>query len=112
MDIAGCTRVCSRQAKLSPLSGKGQHPLQNINVADLLLLCRTRLGWWSKSEGGGDKTSRWYGPDRAKFLGEPLLLVVFAGERVPWAGTGSGRQTGGSPAGPEKQGFVFKDRLG
>jgi len=30
---------------------------------------RTRLGWWSKSEGGGDKTSRWYGPDRAKFLG-------------------------------------------
>ena len=59
---------------------EGKQPPQNATVADLRLIwCRTRLGWWSQSEGGGDKTSRWYGPDRAKFLGEHLLLVLCPG---------------------------------
>ena len=69
------------------LSVQGKHPLQNTTVADLHpTWCRSRLGWWSQSEGGGDKTSRWYGPDRAKFLGELLLLWCFQREEVLWQG--------------------------
>ena len=72
---------------------QGKHPSQNVTVADLhLIWCRTRLGWWSQSEGGGDKTSRWYGPDRAKFLGEHLLRMlcpggndIIAGQSPQWA---------------------------
>lgn len=30
---------------------------------------RERAGWWSE-EKNADKLSQWYGPDRAKFLGE------------------------------------------